>query len=231
MSKTDQLNCLFNCWIKKHYKKCKSKFARDGIINEAEYNRKKPKILFIAKEPNDPDQQGAGFEEWFASLGEKNWLFERKICQWAFGIQNDFPDFGIMKKQMSCKSKRVKICQSIALMNLKKIGGGDVANVDEIRETASEQRDFIAAQINIINPDIIIGGIGLDLYLWEVIFPRIKFHVSEYDTRVAKYKSKAVRSKSYKIIDYYHPSFRRYSDADLYDHLGKVFHSDTFRDL
>lgn len=47
------------------YPKYKGKLNRDGIINEIQYEKQRPKLLFIAKEPNDPEQIEGDFREWW----------------------------------------------------------------------------------------------------------------------------------------------------------------------
>ena len=54
-SKTEELNKLFEEWIKNQKdkrKKLHKFFAKDGIICEEEYGKSGTRILFILKEPN-----------------------------------------------------------------------------------------------------------------------------------------------------------------------------------
>ena len=53
MTKTEQLNSLFDQWkeSKEEYKKCH--FAEDGIIREEEWDKANRKILFVLKETNN----------------------------------------------------------------------------------------------------------------------------------------------------------------------------------
>ena len=63
-NKTEQLNQLFDEW-EQTVSEYKGKFVRDGIINEQFYETASPKILFIAKEPNNPKQDAGDFREWW----------------------------------------------------------------------------------------------------------------------------------------------------------------------
>ncbi|MEK0338438.1 MAG: hypothetical protein QQN41_13500, partial [Nitrosopumilus sp.] len=87
--KNTNLDKLFNEWIKR-YPKYENKFVSDGIIDEIQFNNTFPKLLFIAKEPNSPDQLSDDFREWWSGGVHDN--FSYRICEWAFGLLNNFPD-------------------------------------------------------------------------------------------------------------------------------------------
>lgn len=53
-TRTQKLNLLFEKFAK-DVPEYKSRFTKDGIINEQLYNETTPKILFIGKEPNNPE--------------------------------------------------------------------------------------------------------------------------------------------------------------------------------
>ena len=237
MSKTDKLNDLFDRWVEKS--EYKGKFVRDGIIDERVYNKQKsqknPRILFICKEMNDPKQKERDFRVAWNDPNNKKNRFGTRICQWAYGIQNGFPRFGDIRLN---DAEKFEIGKTIAFMNLKKVAGGSKAVQSEIQDAANVQRDFIAKEIKIIKPDIIIGGIGFDPYLWEIMFPRIRFHdpkcaviATRSKSKAAKQKSKVAKYNSYKIIDYYHPSYQWISGKKLYEQLRNVFQSKEFQKL
>ena len=50
--------------------------------------------------------------------------------------------------------------RSIAFMNLKKIGEENQADPHVIRSIAGQDRELLRRQIAIINPDVIVGGVG-----------------------------------------------------------------------
>ena len=89
-NKTEQLNQLFDEW-EQTVSEYKGKFVRDGIINEQFYQIASPKILFIAKEPNDPEQTAWDFRElWKADISR---TFSFRIAEWSYGILNSFPEY------------------------------------------------------------------------------------------------------------------------------------------
>ena len=216
MNKTEKLDSLFDKWIE-DFPKYKGKFNRDGIINEHEYERQSTKLLFLAKEPNDPKQSEGDFREWW-SKGVK-YSFSHRICEWAYGLLNDFPP--VVNLPYS-DEKRKEVMAKIAFMNLKKSGGKASADHDAIAQTLKEEQKYILEEINIISPEVIIGGIGCREY-WKYIFPEVQFKDSGFDIKVA-------RANRYKIIDYYHPSYR-VPRSMSYSLLSMVSNSDVFRNL
>ena len=77
MTKTEQLNLLFEDWDKA--RKCYNednnhdlfKFCLDGIIDEKEFNKQKIKVLFISNEAN--------LGEDFKHRDETNNVYDRRI--------------------------------------------------------------------------------------------------------------------------------------------------------
>ena len=216
MAITDELNALFERW-QEEFPEHRGKLVKDGVINEKLYLLQNPKVLFIAKEPNDPGQSGGDFREWWSK--EVKYSFSHRISEWAFGLFNGFPQLDVLPDG---NVKRVEIFQSIAFMNLKKTGGSATTRISELEAVVSKERQLIQDEIDIINPQIIIGGIG-NQSLWSIIFPGIEFIKTGFDISVAKHKS-------IKIIDYYHPSYR-VPRAMSYCLLGRVYQSDVFQKL
>jgi hypothetical protein len=215
--KTEELNNLFDEW-ETSYDPYKGKFTRDGINDEEKFNTLKKQgkaVLFIAKEPNDPEQRwGGDFRIWWE---ERLWgTFSIRIGQWAYGITNDFPPFEEAVKNA------LHGTHSIAFMNLKKIGGGSNANRSSIMKTVIETVDFLKKEISIIDPDIIIGG-GLYQEAWPLLFGKLNWSFSNTGIWLSKWRKT-------KIISFYHPS-NRLNKIDTYNLLRRVFHSDTYKNL
>ena len=218
MESTAQLNNLFIRW-QEEFPEYRGKFASDGIVNESIFNGQPHRLLFITKEPNDPEQSGGDFRKWWSE--EVKYSFSHRICEWAYGILNNFPPI----EDLSNENKdRVGVLQSIAFMNLKKIGGGSSADYEKIKNIVIKERHLILEEINIIKPDIIVGGIGhSEVKLWKLLFPEIKPKNSGYDIQIAKVND-------YRIINFYHPSYR-VPRAMSYSLLGAVYRSEAFQRL
>ncbi|MDA8009067.1 MAG: hypothetical protein MPK62_14040 [Alphaproteobacteria bacterium] len=226
MSKNDQLDELFEKWMRDH-EISEENFVKEGIIHEPDYDKqrkeKKPKLLFICKEMNDPKQRAFDFREVWKDPDEKKYLLATRIAHWAYGIQNGFPIFDDVLRKVNTDAEKSEILKSIAFMNLKKIPGENWTNIKEIREVVAEQHKMIFDEIEIIRPDIIIGGMGKnEIKIWESIFSsdKIKLVGSGHDVWTVKHKS-------YKIINYHHPS-NRGPHAALYYLLRRVYKSGKF---
>lgn len=216
MTKTNKLDFLFDKWLA-DYPKYKGKFIKDGIVNENEYEQQNTKLLFIAKEPNNPKQDEWDFREWWSK--EVKQSFSHRICEWAYGLLNNFPPILNLSKS---NENRKEVMSKIAFMNIKKSGGKASADHDVIEETLKEEIEFIQDEIRIISPDLIIGGIGKSHY-WNYIFPQIQFKDSGFDIKVAK-------SNGCKIIDFYHPSYR-VPRSMSYSLLAIITNSNVFKNL
>lgn len=214
MQATDQLDDLFIKWERHNYE-YKDKFVKDGIINENIYKQQHIKLLFIAKEQNDTKQQPGDFRDWWQQ--EIKYVFANRIYEMAFGVLNNFPPLD----EVDSNSNKLGTLGAIAFMNLKKIGGGANADHEAIAQTVNQDKKFILEEIRIINPDIIIGGVGAT-NIWRTLFDGIKFERC-YDILIAKHGS-------YKIIDYYHPSYR-VPRAMNYSLLQNVVNSNEFERL
>lgn len=210
--KTNKLNELFTEWENEilDYKDC---FVRDGIIDEKRYDASKLKILFVAKEPNDPKHKIGDFrDDWNKGL---YYSFAYRIAEWSYGILNDFPQFDEIKISSEEAHNAIK---SIAFMNIKKSGGGGVAHYSVIFEHYDKNRAYLLRQIEIIKPELIILGISFWGELRKELFPDAEWKKSGYGIDIGIVKEK------YKIIDFYHPSSRTPPSAS-YCLLHNIFKS------
>lgn len=220
-TKTQKLNALFDEW-EHSIPEYKGMFVRDGIINEQQYESSSPKILFITKEPNNPDQKVGevhDFRNWW-NKGEIKYAFANRLAEWAYGIQHDFPEYDSILPDESSKQYSL---QSIALMNLKKSGGGANADYNVIMTHLKRNYSFIHRQIEIISPDIIITAFSTWPDVTKYLFPDIKLLSSGYVIQVG-------RLNKIKIIDFYHPSSRTAAAAS-YCLLHNIFKSEKFKKL
>ena len=118
---------------------------------------------------------------------------------------------------------RLRVLIPISFMNLKKVGGSGSSDPEVIRSTTDRDKGLLRRQIEIIDPDIIVGGIGRDSRLWSLLFPDIMLQDCGFDIRVACVGR-------VRVIDFYHPSYR-VARAMSYSVLGRVFQSGKFAEL
>lgn len=215
-TKTELLNDLFKEW-ENAYQPYKGKFTYDGINNEQIYNglkAKKNAVLFIAKEPNDIEQWGGNFPNWWKDKLQGN--FSRRLGEWCYGLTNNFP----LLNEATINAHRGVL--SVAFMNLKKIGGGANADKEKIMKIVGETSDYLKKEIAIIEPDIIVGG-GVYPEAWDMLFGKLNWINTGTGIRVAKWNN-------VKIIKFYHPS-SRFKKADSYHLLENSVNSEVFKNL
>ena len=140
-------------------------FTNDGILIEDKWKQSSPKILFLLKESN------AGFDNiagrGWGPNGNSNTFWRRiNICSYIITeIWNDRkPSF---HEVATVKEREVN---SIAYVNVKKNGENkSTSNNNEILQYARNDKDYLARQISIINPDVIYCGGTINSY--KHLFP------------------------------------------------------------
>ncbi len=214
-SKTEQLNQLFEEWIKS-MSNYKGKFVKDGINDDTLFEKAEHQILFLMKEPNNPEQKEGDFRDWWKE--NISGTFTKRIAEWSYGILNDFPEFDTINN-----INGLNALHQVAFMNLKKIGGGGNSIYNEIELHYRNSELFVQRQIEIIKPKIIILRISFNEKLRNSIFPNVEWKQSGYGIQIGKFKD-------IKIIDFYHPSSRS-SSAATYSLLQNIIQSEKFKSL
>ena len=214
-TRTQRLNELFVEWKQRTGEEA-NRMCLDGIIREENYESVELKLLFVAKEPNHPEGPGFDFREAFSK--EVKYAFSKRLCEWAYGVWNGFPS--LSEFDAKADTDKLEVIRSISFMNLKKVGGAGSADHERIRSITDRDKDLLRRQIEIIDPDVIIGGVG-NSSLWSLLFPEIALQNCGFDIPVA-------RVGRVRVIDFYHPSYR-VPRAMSYSLLGRVFQSDEFR--
>jgi len=147
----------------------------DGIVNIEKYVESKFKILWILKEPYDDVEEGSpsggGWHLCKDFLADPNFYKHiGKIQTWhtiiytSYGILNDFQQYDQMSFIRNDKSM-AEIIRSVAVINVKKLPGFTRTNDDIICSAYQKHRDILLKQIDTYNPDIIIGGGTLQLFI------------------------------------------------------------------
>jgi hypothetical protein len=197
----------------KNLENCENKFIRDGIINLELFSKQQKKILFIAKEHNFlADQDYTGHENGYIDWCNEHvhLQFAHRISEWAYGIQNNFPEY---LGEISYETKHAAL-KSIAFMNVKKSSGGAKANADVIFKYIDESRELLLMQINAIAPTHIVCCFRYDEY------PTRLFNIEMYRTSSNTFGYG--RWNGVDIINFYHPSSRK-NKRTLYLQLSAAF--------
>lgn len=215
MSRTEQLDRLFERWAPQYGGEA-HQFHRDGIIDEGLYDRASRKVLFIAKEANNPNGDGFDFRSWWQD--DLKWRFSLRLEQWAEGILHDFPPFDDLR------GNGTVALHSTAFLNLKKTGGRSSAEFAAVLDHVTRYKQQILDQIEIIEPEIIVGCVSW-WPIWEALFGKdiTKARTTIEDLYVFRWGSATV-------IDFYHPS-NRYPSSMQYALLSRIVRSERFQNL
>lgn len=174
-------NLLFEEWKKKQGY---SSFISDGVFDEEEWKKQEYKILFVLKEANWKNGNMDLCKYLLSEPKLSYWKTWNNIARWtkAILVGGEYPE------RVTPKDKTYWL-RKIAAMNLKKIGGGSVAQDNIIFDYAKSDRVFIKRQIELYKPDIIIccgrgNGKNADI-LHDVIFSAKE--VSEWKKPILQY--------------------------------------------
>lgn len=126
----------------------------DGVVNEADYVRSTPKLVFVLKEVNGcaPNWDLRTFLREKGGKGP-TW---NNVTRWiaALAPGGDRRSWNEVKKVN--KSLRMDRLKSIVAMNLKKTSGGASSKRSEIERFAREDERFIERQISLYDPDFFV---------------------------------------------------------------------------
>ncbi len=231
-NKNLHLNKLFEEWktTSSH-----QNFFEDGIIDEGEFGKSSPKILFLTKEPNYPPEEVKteekhDYRSWWS---DEDGLYDRftyRVAEWAHGILNGFPEYDVIWPVMGNgkydSSVALKALASIAFMNIKKSGGAGSSEETGLNEYLEVHKNLILKQIEIIQPDIIVQGLTWGSTV-KSLYGELDWRPTGYTIEVARFQYRGINAK---VIDFYHPSARS-SAAALYCLLEKVCASNAFKEL
>lgn len=126
-------------------------FVRDGGGHD--YEREPRRLLFVLKEPHGTQWTDA--REQLSSPPRGMW---HALARWAYGIVKGFPDYSTIGHQ-----QRRWALSRIAIINLKKEGGGKNADRDVISAFAHRDRDILREQIEALAPTMVVAC-GADVF-------------------------------------------------------------------
>lgn len=202
------LESLFKLWKKaqenesdEEYKKykfgntCKTSFSPEGIIDYSLYGTQ-TKLLFIAKEPNcggndtDTNVNMTDDDFWLRGIvnsGNNKKLFSNRIAMMANAFYTNNYSF--------CNKTDYDNLRYTAFMNLNKRGGYSNSNYQSIKNYSQKYAEYIAKEIEIIDPEIIICLSNTVYYIYNTYL-------------------KNFLKKEYKVIHIFHPSYHFIKDEN-----------------
>jgi hypothetical protein len=183
-------------------------FCTDGIVDMAAYQGTKPKLLFVLKEVNSP---APGKWDLRRRLREHWDPMARALAKWTAGILCGFrQSYHEVSKDRDLL--HTSLCR-VAVVNLKKVGGGATSDMNVINAFAYVAKDLLVRQIEEIRPDIVVAGGVFATLMWL-----LDLGVKPLSIRQGLPVRDNVRNLW--VIPWRHPS--RGDQARYYEQLGAV---------
>ncbi len=187
--------------------------AIDGVINPERYLKARHRVMWVLKEPNDPDISKTW--SFLKNFQDEEWLL--KYCRNPTIMRVIYTSYGILKagrtKEMNheewtawpdCQEQKSSdVLKEIAYVNIKKTPGGGTCNRNEINEAYEEFHDLLKRQIEVYNPDIVIFG-GTFYHIDKDDFNGLK----EAEKQPGNVNRGFYTTKDKLYIDAYHPAAR-----------------------
>jgi hypothetical protein len=131
-------------------------FVRCGVVNEEAYESRSPKLVFVLKEPNDPNHRLRSMvptnQVKRGLSGQTMFRIWKAVGIWSYGIHNGFPTY----EEISTVQSSAQGLNWVGVTNLKKSGGTGTSNYRVIREHATRTIELWKSELEIMGPDIII---------------------------------------------------------------------------
>lgn len=155
----------------------------DGIADTQIYFNSKYRILWILKEAYDGENCTGGGWDLPKDLFLQNNLYEKiknipalqVITYVSYGLLNGF----LLWKDMDFlrdDPDMVSVLKQIAYINISKLPGHTISDNSKIREIYSKHKTLLLRQIELLSPNIIIGGSTLDLFIDDLNIDRNKLN-------------------------------------------------------
>ena len=192
-------------------------FVPDGAVCGNTYESTSTRVVFLLKEVNDPGGGNWDLRDFLRKGGRgATW---NNVTRWTKGLLAlpqvlPWEDLRYINREARSHTLR-----KIAVVNLKKVPGGGAADVDRLRDFASNNREYLRRQLELYRPNLIVGcGADVTSVLFGEVYPEPKWRRSVRGTWHAQ-----IEGATY--LDYYHPNAR--VSGNLL-HYGLI---DTVREL
>ncbi len=218
MSKSEELNILFEIWKNKDIKgeiNHKDKFIQDGIVDEKKWLECEKKILFILKEAYDKTGEGYDLTKWLREEAPRKRPWGR-IARLIYGISNSSDRYIEKYKYKLTDEEHREMLGSIAVMNIKKSSGNSESNYENIEKYAEYDSSELRKEFEIIDPDIIICGNTFAIFRKTIL----KIEDMNFEKNENWYYWIKIGDRKRLFIDYYHVSNRWPELMNYYGLMG-----------
>lgn len=196
-------------WKEKRPKGC---MIWDGIICPHQWYHSDLKLMFIAREAYDKDEDSEDWdiaEEWNWARGlfkvkkPASQTTHYKTACWTYAI-----DLALRNKEVvfeeDARNNDFQPCRKImlgsAFINIKKVGGKSRSDINELRRIVCEDKELLSKQIEIINPNVVYLCGKNQINILDVIF--------DGKTKIAETEL-CYDWNGRLLISYYHPAYYR----------------------
>lgn len=149
----------------KEWEKSVPGFSRDGIVDEEQYRKSKPKVMLILKEVNNKDGKAVDLKAFLREGARKRRPTWDNVARWLYGIRH--LDQNISWKELSERENlnlwRKDLLPTLCVMNLKKSPGRHTTNKKELASSAEQDKRYLNQQFElyfqheVTRPDLIIA--------------------------------------------------------------------------
>ena len=161
MAKNEQLEKLFLEWKSKHTFDI---FCKDGIVDEKNFGKDIPRVVFLLKDANVENAEESNVCENLLDTANDNGKFGKMwkvICMWAKIMEDSSIRFlDCCDDNFEIKNSIRKYLKKIAVVNVSKEHGKGVNDQDELSAKLSKSLeqyyDYTKKELDIIEPDIVI---------------------------------------------------------------------------
>lgn len=179
-------------------------FIEDGIINKNIWKTVNKKILFILKEAYYDKKTNWSLTDYLVEKEHYSAMW-RRAAEWTYAINNTN-----LKKIADPKCTKEfddnmyrELINQIAVVNIKKSNGEKRSDMKELLIYAKHDKEELRAQIEMIDPDIIVCG-----YTIEPLDLLYDYKIRKYNTTnyYGAYITKEIGGKERIVLDFYHPA-------------------------
>lgn len=166
----------------------------DGPIDPQIYLKSKYKILWLLKEAYDNENDAEGgwsltellrsddvYERFFKSTTSKRTWYPMVYV--SYGILNDFMPYDDMAFIYEDPMNMTSVLKNIAFININKLAGESTSKDNQLKKIFSLNKNILKKQIDLLDPDIVIGGHTLDFYADLLELPKCNMAISEKNTK------------------------------------------------